>query len=93
MEVVVNGGAIEGSRWWEQRLAAALGRPVLCSSVPETTARGAAADALGVELAIDGVQGELVEPALADIEALAAARGRWAEYYEQLLPIAGSQGL
>ena len=92
MEVVVNGGAIEGSRWWEQRLAAALGRPVLCSSVPETTARGAAADALGVELAIGGVQGELVEPALADIEALAAARGRWAEYYEQLLPIAGSHG-
>ncbi len=93
MEVVVNGGAVEGSRWWKERLAAALARPVLCSSVPETTARGAAADALRVELGARGIEGEIVEPVPADVETLAAARRLWSEYYEVLLPIVTRRSL
>jgi gluconokinase len=93
VEVVVNGGAVEGSRWWKQRLAAALARPVLCSSVPETTARGAAADALRVELGARGIEGEIVEPVPADVETMAAARRLWSEYYEVLLPIVTRRSL
>ena len=92
LEVVVNGGAVERSQWWKFRLAAALGRPTLFSSVPETTARGAAAKALGVELGRSGVEAQVVEPAEEDIAALVVARRRWAEYYEKMLPIVTNRG-
>ncbi len=93
LEVVVNGGAIEGAPWWRARLAATLARPLLCSSAPETTSRGAVAAALGAELGAHGVEGEVVEPVEADVSALAQARRRWAQCYETLLPIATRHGL
>jgi gluconokinase len=87
LEVVANGGAIERSPWWQQRLATTLGRPVLCSTVPETTARGAAANALGVELSASQVDGIVVDPVKGDVPALAQARRRWLDWYDRLLPI------
>jgi gluconokinase len=87
LEVVVNGGAVERSQWWKLRLAAALGRPTLFSSAPETTARGAAAKALGVDLGPAGVDAQVVEPTEEDMAALMMARRRWTEHYEKLLPI------
>ena len=92
LEVVVNGGAVERSEWWKFRLAATLRRPTLFSSVPETTARGAAAKALGVDLDTAGVESYVVEPEEEDIAALAVARQRWTEYYERLLPIVANRG-
>jgi sugar (pentulose or hexulose) kinase len=91
LEVVVNGGAIEGSPWWIGRLAAALGRRVLISRIPETTARGAVVGALGIGSGAAAVEGESVDPATADVAALSQARHRWVEYYETLLPIAASR--
>jgi gluconokinase len=87
LEIVANGGAIERAPWWQQRLAGTLDRPVLCSTVPETTARGAAANALGVELSASQVDGVLVEPVPADVPVLAEARRRWLDWYDSLLPI------
>jgi gluconokinase len=87
LEIVVNGGAIERSPWWQRRLASTLDRPVLCSTVPETTARGAAANALGVELSASQVDGVVVEPVTGDVQALAQARRRWLDWYDRLLPI------
>ena len=92
LEVVVNGGAVERSEWWKFRLAATLRRPTLFSSVPETTARGAAAKALGVDLDSAGVESYVVEPEEEDVAALAVARQRWTEYYERLLPIVANRG-
>jgi gluconokinase len=92
LEVVVNGGAIEGAPWWRARLAATLARPLLSSSAPETTSKGAVAAALGAELGAHGVEGEVVEPAQTDVAALAQARRRWVDCYEKLLPIATAQG-
>jgi gluconokinase len=87
LEIVANGGAIEGSPWWQRRLAATLDRRVLCSTVPETTARGAAANALGVKLSASQVDGVLVEPAASDVPVLARTRRRWLDWYDRLLPI------
>jgi gluconokinase len=91
LEIVANGGAIERSPWWQRRLAGTLDRPVLCSTVPETTARGAAANALGVELSASRVDGVLVEPVAADVPVLAEARRRWLDWYDRLLPIASEE--
>ena len=92
LEVVLNGGAIEGSPWWIGRLAATLGRRVLISRVPETTARGAVVAALGVGAGAGAVERESIEPEPADVVALSQARQRWAQCYETLLPIAASRG-
>jgi gluconokinase len=85
-EVVAGGGAFEGSRWWRQRLASALCRPVLFASDPETSARGAAAAALVASA--DVTQGELVEPVPEEVAALAEARRRWRRWRDALLPLA-----
>ena len=90
LEVVVNGGAIEGARWWRARLAATLARPLVSSNVPETTARGAVAAALGTEMGAGGIDGEVVQPAAADVAALAEARRRWSKCYAELLPMAAT---
>jgi gluconokinase len=90
LEVVVNGGAIEGAPWWQARLAATLARPLLSSNAPETTARGAVAAALGAKLGAGGVEGEVVQPAASDVAILAEARRRWADCYAKLLPMATS---
>lgn len=84
---VVNGGAIERAPWWQERLASCLGREVFVTDVPETTARGAAAQALGVDLAGAAPPGRRVEPVGQDIGPLAEARQRWREYYSELVPI------
>jgi gluconokinase len=86
LDLVANGGAIDRSRLWKQRLASVIGRPVHCPAVPETTALGAAAMALGTVVSETG--GEVVEPVGADVAVLARARRRWAQWYEALLPIA-----
>lgn len=94
-EVVVNGGAIARSQWWQQRLASTLGRPIKCSTVAESTARGAAALALGVELCDGGPEGtedQIVEPVPADVGALASARRNWAEWYASLQPRVAAAG-
>lgn len=91
LQPIVNGGAIERSPWWQRRLAGTLGRPVTVSAVSETTARGAAAEALGVDLAGEGPEGQMVEPAASDMEALKVANKRWAELYGQLVPVMGRQ--
>ena len=78
LEVVVNGGAIEGAPWWRARLAATLARPLRCSSAPETTSRGAVAAALGAELGAHGHwngHGPLVEAPVGFLEEFGA---RWA---------------
>jgi gluconokinase len=87
LDIVANGGAIERSPWWQHRLATTLGRPLLCSTVPETTARGAAANALGVKLSASQVDGVVVEPVTTDMAALGQARRRWLEWYDKMLPI------
>jgi sugar (pentulose or hexulose) kinase len=89
LQMVANGGAIERTPWWRGRLASTLGRAVRFPSAPETTARGAAALALGVELSNLEADGEVVAPADADVAALAHARSRWATCYESMLPIVG----
>lgn len=90
--VLANGGAIERSPWWQQRLAATLGRPVTFSTVPETTARGAAAQALGLDLGRAPLEGHQVVPDAGDVATLAGTRHRWSHWYESLLPIAGTPG-
>jgi gluconokinase len=87
LDVVANGGAVERSPFWRGRLAAALGRPLRCATVAETTAKGAAANALGVYLEVDEADVTLVEPVGTDVAALAAARRRWGDWYARALPI------
>jgi gluconokinase len=92
LEVVANGGAIERSPWWKRRLASTLARPVSFPGVPETTARGAAAFALGMELSSD-VEQEVAQPgSVEELDALAQARLRWRKLRDQLLPIARTAG-
>jgi sugar (pentulose or hexulose) kinase len=86
LEILANGGAIDRSEWWKRRLASTLGRPVHYPTAPETTARGAAAIALGVDLG-HAEEEELVTPVPDDVAHLALARQHWATWYEQLLPI------
>lgn len=90
LEVLANGGAIERSPWWQQRLAGAVGRTVSFSTVPETTARGAAALALGVDLGAADLEGEPVTAAEDQVGVLAEARRRWASWYRSLLPLVGA---
>lgn len=92
LKIIVGGGALEGSPWWRQRLASALGRPVLFAAEAETSARGAAAAALGVGVRATEVEGELVQPAPADVAALAEARRRWQRWLDALLPLAAEGG-
>ena len=92
LEIVANGGAIDRSPWWKARLASVLGRPLHCPMVQETTALGAAALALGVELSASSMEDELVAPVEEDVKELARARARWASWYDKLLPIARAAG-
>jgi len=56
-EVVASGGALLGSKVWQQIVADALGRPVAMSSVAEASARGAALLALEALGVLDGAAG------------------------------------
>lgn len=89
LKVVANGGAVERSQFWRQRLAAVLGRPVTYLAAPETTAEGAAAVALGVEAR---PQGTVLEPSEDDVEALAKARQLWQQRYRELFPSTEDRG-
>ncbi len=96
LAVVANGGAIDRSRWWRTRLASVLGRSLLCPTVPETTARGAASLALGVGPAatghVGGDQVRVVAPVAADVAVLADARRRWQQRYDELRPVVAGSG-
>ncbi|HMK98001.1 MAG TPA: FGGY-family carbohydrate kinase, partial [Acidimicrobiales bacterium] len=92
LEIVANGGAIDRSPWWRARLASVLGRPLHCPTAQETTALGAAALALGVELTASSSLDQLVAPVEGDVGVLARARARWASWYDKLLPIARAAG-
>lgn len=50
LEVVLGGGAVHASPWWQRAFAATFDRPVRIAEDPEVGARGAAALALGLEL-------------------------------------------
>ncbi|MGH9107383.1 MAG: FGGY family carbohydrate kinase [Acidimicrobiales bacterium] len=91
LAIVANGGAIERSPWWKQRLASTLGRPVHYPTAQETTARGAAAWALGVDVSSRLEDAERVEPVPEDVSVLAEARRLWTGWYKDLLPIAGDR--
>ncbi|HEX3200317.1 MAG TPA: FGGY-family carbohydrate kinase, partial [Actinomycetes bacterium] len=71
-EVVVSGGAIIASPWWQQTLADVLGRPVRVVDEPEASARGAALLALGQ--ATDPATVRVVEPRPGAVQAQRAAR-------------------
>jgi gluconokinase len=86
LEVVAGGGALEGSPWWRQRLASALGRPVRYAAQAESTALGAACFALGSRVADPG--GEVVQPLPGQVAALAEARERWERWRTAALPVA-----
>ncbi|MGH3488896.1 MAG: FGGY family carbohydrate kinase [Actinopolymorphaceae bacterium] len=75
-DVVLGGGAVDASPWWRQAFAATFGRPVRLASDPEVGARGAAALALGFDLARPT---ERVEPSDADVARMAALRRRYAD--------------
>ncbi len=96
LEVVANGGAIDRSGWWRARLASVLGRPLLCPTVPETTARGAASLVLGPGRGPAGQVGgdrvAVVAPVPADVAVLAGARRRWQQWYDELRPVAARSG-
>jgi gluconokinase len=71
-EVVVSGGAIVASPWWQQTLADVLGRPVRVVDEPEASARGAALLALGQTTEPATVR--VVEPRPDAVDAQRAAR-------------------
>jgi gluconokinase len=75
LEVVASGGAVVGSRWWQQTLANVLARPVRVVDEPEASARGAALLALGLET--EPRTRHVMEPAAAAVEAERAARAAW----------------
>ena len=93
LEVVVNGGAIEGAPWWRARLAATLGAGPDVPGPPRRQPGARWRPPSGSNWALAAVEGESVEPVAADVSALSQARRRWAECYETLLPIATSRGL
>jgi gluconokinase len=90
LKIVANGGALDRTPWWKVRLASTLDRPIRCPVVSETTARGAAAYALGVDLGTGLADEEVVNPVRADAVALAEARRRWSRWYSDLLPVVGT---
>ncbi len=85
LEVVAGGGAVERSGLWRRRLAATLARPVTYVTERETTARGAAAAALGNEVHPEGA---VLEPAEADVKALREAAQLWRERYLEMSALA-----
>ncbi|HET9061103.1 MAG TPA: FGGY-family carbohydrate kinase [Acidimicrobiales bacterium] len=92
-EVVANGGAIEKGALWRQRLSAALGRPLVCPSIAETTARGAAIFAFGAGEAggtLGSTEATVVVPDPADVRAMAAARRRWERWYGDMASLFAS---
>ncbi|HTV12085.1 MAG TPA: FGGY family carbohydrate kinase [Acidimicrobiales bacterium] len=92
LEVVANGGALDRSEWWRQRLASTLDRRLHFLDVPETTARGAARVALGADLSPSAPDEQQVVPIKADVDVLNAARKRWEQWYQDVRPLASAAG-
>ena len=82
IEVVASGGAIVGSRWWQQTLANVLARPVRVVDEPEASARGAAL--LALDLATEPRTRHVVEPQPEAAEAERAARAAWKDLASRL---------
>jgi len=80
--IVLNGGALYASRWWQQAFAAAAGRAVQACGVREMAARGAALVARGVDLQppLDDVV-----PTAAEIEAMSEAASRYESLRDLLI--------
>jgi gluconokinase len=74
--VVLGGGAVDASPWWRRAFAATFDRPLRLAGDPEVGARGAAALAMGLDLARPT---EVVEPAHDDVARMAALRTRYSD--------------
>ena len=92
LEVVVNGGAIEGSPWWIGTAGRDARKAGLDFQGPRDDGPGSGGGRAGVGAGADAVERESIDPEPADVVALSQARRRWAECYETLLPIAASRG-
>ncbi len=74
--VLLGGGAVTASRWWQRRLGAQLGSPHMCLvTEPEVTAVGAAAQAAGLAWT----------PPLESLAAVPELAGRWDRRFEEYL--------
>ena len=76
LDVVLGGGAVAASQWWRQVFAATFERPVRLADDAEVGARGAAALALGLDLARPRA---LVRPDQEDTARMAAVRARYSQ--------------
>jgi gluconokinase len=80
--VVLNGGALYASRWWQQAFAAAIGRTVQMCAVREMAARGAALVAFGAKAPPPLAD---IVPVAAQIEAMSAAARRYDDLRAKLV--------
>lgn len=76
LQVVLGGGGIHASAWWQRCLTATFARSAEICAEPEVGARGAAAVALGLSPTAGG---EKLDPDPADIDRVATLRPRYAE--------------
>ena len=74
LDVVLGGGAVHASPWWRRAFAATFDRRVRLAEDPEVGARGAAALALGIDLAAPDEQ---LEPDPEDADRMARVRVRY----------------
>jgi gluconokinase len=74
LDVVLGGGAVHASTWWQRAMAATFDRPVRLADDPEVGARGAAALAVGVDLPRPSA---VLRPEPGDAERMAAAHARY----------------
>jgi gluconokinase len=81
LEVVLGGGGIHASAWWQRCLTATFARPAEVCAEPEVGARGAAAVALGLS---PSAGGDTVQPVEVEVVRVASLRPR----YESLRALA-----
>ncbi|WP_084678143.1 FGGY family carbohydrate kinase [Actinopolymorpha alba] len=74
LDVVLGGGAVHASPWWQRAFAATFDRRVRIADDPEVGARGAAAQALGLDLPRPG---PLLGPDPDDAARMATVRARY----------------
>lgn len=82
-EIVLNGGAVSGSPWWQRACAAALGRSLRVCAEPEVATRGAALLARGAVIGADPPL-EVVAPVADEVERMTGAARRYAALRERL---------
>lgn len=81
LEVVLGGGGIHASAWWQRCLTATFARPAEVCPEPEVGARGAAAVALGLS---PSAGGDTLQPVEREVVRVASLRPR----YESLRALA-----